>query len=85
MVEKQLNQTSLFSKTLQAGKGRVYFFDIKEAKNNEKYLIISESRLRNGTRERFRLIVFNNSLPGFTQAMGEAIRFIQCANQPPGT
>ena len=71
-----MEQVKLFSKMVPVGKGRTYFFDVKEAKNQEKYLAISESCLKNGTRERYRLIVFNDCLPQFTSGMSEALKFI---------
>ncbi len=33
----------VYSKALRAGK-RTYFFDVKQTKNNEKYLVITESK-----------------------------------------
>ncbi len=33
----------VYSKSLRAGK-RTYFFDVKKTKNNEKYLVITESK-----------------------------------------
>ena len=40
--EDRTNQ-EVYSKSLRAGK-RTYFFDVKKTKNNEKYLVITESK-----------------------------------------
>lgn len=38
-----LVRDEIYSKALKAGK-RTYFFDVKQTRNNEKYLVITESK-----------------------------------------
>lgn len=67
----------LFSKMVKAGRGRTYFFDVKQAKNNEKYLVISESHLNEkGDRDRAHLLVFHKDIPGFVEAVKDSVNFI---------
>ncbi|MBR1625953.1 MAG: DUF3276 family protein [Bacteroidales bacterium] len=40
--EERINN-EVYSKSLKAGK-RTYFFDVKKTKNDEKYLVITESK-----------------------------------------
>lgn len=83
MVEREqqvgdvLPKKRIFSKMVPLGRGRTYFFDVKESKNQEKYLIISESRLINGTWEKSRLILFPDVISPFASAMREAVTFLK--------
>ncbi len=68
----------LFSKSVKA-KDRTYFIDVKEAKNKSKYLTIAESKpSRDKTDERkftrSSVMVFDNQLDNFREALDEAIQ-----------
>ncbi|MCK4909550.1 MAG: DUF3276 family protein [Planctomycetes bacterium] len=63
----------LFNKVVKAGQ-RNYFFDVREAKNGNKYLLISESRVnKDGKKESSCILIFNNALSNFTDGLKEAV------------
>lgn len=69
---------SIFSKTVKSGK-TTYFIDIREAKNKSKYLTISESKPSTTDASKFTrksIIVFDNSIQKFRDALEEAIQMI---------
>ena len=69
-------QRHLFSERLLT-KGRSYFFDVKLSAPGNAYLIISESRKgESGKYEHTRVMVFENNLPEFREALGKAFEFI---------
>ncbi len=59
----------LFSQNVK-GKGQTYFFDIRQAKNGNKYLSITESRIKDGQPLRSKITIFAEQLKDFTQAFG---------------
>ncbi len=63
---------ALYSTMIRAGK-TTFFIDVKEAKNGNRYLQISGSRLdRDGNKKRATLTVFDEYAPQFRQAIDEA-------------
>jgi hypothetical protein len=65
------------SRTVKAGK-RTYFFDVKEAKTGQKYLVITESRLagQGQSRERSRIMVFADAMDDFVETLDEVAKEI---------
>ena len=63
---------AVFSTMVRAGKA-TYFVDVKEAKNGNRYLSISESRLEGEERKRVTLRIFGESIAPFRQALNEAV------------
>lgn len=61
----------IYSQNLKT-KGQTYFFDVKAAKNGNKYLSISQSWIRDGQGHRGTITVFQNDLQQFLEAMGQA-------------
>lgn len=62
---------ALFSKTLVT-KSCSYFFDVRQAKNNSKYLMITESKAsKEGKKYRATVMVFENNLKEFMAALSE--------------
>ncbi len=61
---------SLFSKSMPT-KGKTFFFDVKAAKNGNKYLTITESRIKDGQKFRNSIMVFSDTLQDFSQAVLE--------------
>jgi len=61
---------ALYSKTLKAN-GKVYFFDVRAAKNGHKYLSLSESWIKDGQKHRGNITVFSDKLDEFNQAFAE--------------
>lgn len=65
------NKESLYSTMVRAGR-TTYFIDVKEAKNGNKYLSISESQVRGDEKKRVTLRVFGDTIPQFCKAIEEA-------------
>ena len=66
----------LFSRTVKAGQ-RTYFVNVKEASNGNKYLTITESkRVEKDKFERFRIMVFQDKVGAFVEALYEAQQFV---------
>ena len=69
---------ALFSTSVRA-KDRTYFFDVKETNTKSRYLTIAESKPsheKEGDRKFLRstVMVFDNQLDNFREALDEAIR-----------
>ena len=62
----------IFSERIKAGR-RVYFIDAKESRSGAKYLVISESRSSKEEWERSRVMIFQEHLPSFVQALTKAL------------
>jgi hypothetical protein len=66
---------ALFSKTVEAGK-TTYFVDVKEAKNQKKYITISSSSpsKEDATkRSRKSIVIFDNAADELRSALDEAM------------
>ncbi len=75
----------IFSKTIRAGK-RTYFFDVKNTRNNEYYLTITESKRKfiepgNFRYEKHKLFLYGEDFDKFSETLEEVIRYIR-QNQP---
>jgi len=62
---------AIYSQNLKT-KGQTYFFDVKAAKNGNKYLSISQSWIKDGQGHRGTVTVFQSDMEAFLQAMAEA-------------
>jgi Protein of unknown function (DUF3276) len=65
---------SLFSKIIKAGT-TTYFMDVKEAKNNKKYLTVTASQMAKEGEKKFlnrRVVVFSDVAEGILTAVKEA-------------
>jgi len=65
------NNNSIYSTMVRSGK-TTYFVDVKEAKNGNKYLAISETRLEGEEKKRTTVRVFGETVDQFRQAIDEA-------------
>jgi hypothetical protein len=64
---------ALFSERVFAG-SRTYFFDVKEAADGTKYLVIDESRHTEGDAyEHKRVMVFQDNLAKFMEGLTKAV------------
>ena len=67
---------AIYSTMVRAGR-RTYFVDLREAKNGNKYLSISENKISNEKgKERVTLRVFGESIEQFRQAVEDAAKAI---------
>lgn len=65
------NPKALYSTMVRAGR-TTYFVDLKEAKNGNKYLSISENRINGDEKQRVTVRVFGESIESFRQAIEDA-------------
>lgn len=65
------NTNSLYSTMVRSGR-TTYFVDVKEAKNGNKYISISENKLNGEKKERTTVRVFGDSIPEFKKAVEDA-------------
>ena len=64
-------EQALFSQNLKA-KGKTYYFDVRQAKNGNKYLSISESWTdKDGQKKRSTLTVFSEHLKEFGSILSQ--------------
>lgn len=77
----------VFSKAVRAGK-RTYFFDVKETKNGDMYLNITESKKRfnndNGKffYEKHKIFLYKEDFEKFTKGLNGIINFIETGEKP---
>lgn len=69
MLEKS---KEVFSKRIRAGR-RVYFIEVKESRNEAKYLVIGESRRSKNEWEHSRVMIFQEHIPSFVRALKGAL------------
>ena len=65
------NNNAIYSTMVRSGK-TTYFVDVKEAKNGNKYLSISETKLEGEEKKRTTVRVFGETVDQFRQAIDEA-------------
>jgi hypothetical protein len=65
----------VFSRKVIGGR-RTYFFDVKETKDQSRYLVIGEVAQVGDDLERHRVMVFEENLEAFCEGMQEAMEFI---------
>lgn len=70
MQEQQQITPALFSTKLPT-KSQTYFFDVKAAKNGNKYLTITQSRIKDGQKFRSSVNVFSDQIDAFNQLFAE--------------
>lgn len=64
---------ALFSTMVRSGR-TTYFVDVREAKNGNKYLSISETKMTDDQKkERVTVRVFGKSIEDFKQAINDAV------------
>jgi len=79
----------LFSESVKAGK-RIYYFDVKESKNGDRYISITESKriMEEGaeyprfTYEKHKLFLYKEDYDKFTAALDKVIDIARSGNIP---
>lgn len=69
------NNNAIYSTMVRSGK-TTYFVDVKEAKNGNKYLSISENRVDGEEKKRTTVRVFGETIDQFRQAIDEAAQAV---------
>jgi len=65
------NNNSIYSTMVRSGR-TTYFIDVKEAKNGNKYLSITESRIDGDEKKKTSVRVFGDSIVEFRKAIDDA-------------
>ena len=84
---REREREDAFSKAVKAGK-RTYFFDVKETKQGEKYLTITESKRKfNGddgsfSYEKHKIFLYKEDYAKFQNALNGVIEFIETGVEP---
>lgn len=72
---KNEEKKELFTEKVVAG-SRTYFFDVKEAKDGTRYLVISESRQGSSSYDHSRVMVFEEHLEAFANGFQKTLQFL---------
>ncbi|HIW88232.1 MAG TPA: PUR family DNA/RNA-binding protein [Candidatus Onthomorpha intestinigallinarum] len=84
---REREREEVFSKAIKAGK-RTYFFDVKETRQGERYLTITESKRKfnneDGTfsYEKHKIFLYKEDYAKFQDALGKIINFIETGVEP---
>jgi len=84
--EKYGRREDIFSQAVRAGK-RTYFFDVKETRNGQRYLTITESKKRFNQEdgkffyEKHKIFLYNEDFEKFKNGLETAINFIETGNK----
>lgn len=88
MDYKENRKEELYSQAIPAGKRR-YFFDVKETKGGDKFVVITESRkiFDNRTGEFYfdknKMFLYKEDFDKFRQGLDNALSFIETGIVPP--
>ncbi len=79
------NQNELFSNAVRAGR-RTYFFDVKETKNHDYYLTITESKKvynesGDASFEKHKIFLYKEDFDKFLDSLNNSIEFIRDAKK----
>lgn len=75
---------SVFSKKMNAGKRRTYFFDVRQTKGDDFYLTLTEStkRLDGGGFERHKIFLYKEDFNRFLSNLEEVVAYIKTELMP---
>ncbi len=85
--EKYGRREDVFSQAVRAGK-RTYFFDVKETRNGQQYLTITESKKRFNQEdgkffyEKHKVFLYHEDFEKFKNGLETAINFIETGEKP---
>ncbi len=65
------NDSALYSTMVRSGR-TTYFVDLKEAKNGNKYLSITESKIDGDQKQKMTIRVFGETVEEFRKAVNDA-------------
>jgi hypothetical protein len=65
----------LFTTKFSQGR-RTFFFDVKKSKNDKPFLKITSSSIKGEDKQRTNIMIFDNEIPEFCQAVTDASNFI---------
>lgn len=79
MEENHSNDNDrLFSKSVRAGR-RKYFFDVKETRNSDYYIVITESKKRfeDNSFMKSKIYLYKEDFNKFSDALRETVNFVK--------
>lgn len=79
-----MNDNEIYSDKITKG-SRTYFFDIKKSENGDLYLKISESKKTGSGFEHHRLMVFDEDLKDFVEALKKSLTKFKELKEPKQT
>lgn len=71
MEKTDNSRKELFNRMVKAGQ-RTYFISVKEANNQKRYVTLTESKAVNGKFERKMIMVFQEKINDFVDALHDA-------------
>lgn len=80
--EERREQEIVYSRSVKAGK-RIYYLDVRKARNNDLYLSITESKRRQAERdeapsfEKHKLFLYKEDFAHFTEGLQDVIAYVQ--------
>jgi len=80
--EERREQEIVYSRSVKAGK-RIYYLDVRKARNNDLYLSITESKRRQGEEgeapsfEKHKVFLYKEDFAHFTEGLQDVIAFVQ--------
>ncbi|OQX78795.1 MAG: hypothetical protein B6D64_05810 [Bacteroidetes bacterium 4484_276] len=86
-LENRERREEIFSEIVRAGK-RTYFFDVKETRNGERYLTITESKRRFNNDsgqffyEKHKLFLYQEDFDKFSNGLKSVFGFIETGKAP---
>ncbi len=92
MMEEQLTdgakkfRENVFTSSVKAGK-RTYYFDVKETKNGEKYITVTERKRRykdDGSYrvEKHKIFLYKEDFDKFADALDDVIEYVESGKYP---
>lgn len=84
---EEREKEEVFSQAVKAGK-RTYFFDVKETKQGERYITITESKRKfdnedgTFTYEKHKIFLYKEDYSKFQNALEGVIRFVETGQMP---
>lgn len=72
----------VYSRSVKAGK-RIYYLDVKKARNEDLYLCITESKRKSGMEDEFpqfekhKVFLYKEDFAHFTEGLNDVIKYVQ--------
>ena len=81
-LEERREQEIVYSRSIKAGK-RIYYLDVRKARNEDLYLCITESKRRQAegeespSFEKHKVFLYKEDFAHFTEGLQDVIAFVQ--------
>lgn len=80
----EIKMESVYSKRVKAGKRRTYFFDVRSTRNNDYYVVITESRKRldDSGYDRHKIFLYKEDFNKFVKGLVEVVDHVKTELMP---